>query len=192
MSERGNRGWRTRWWPALGALLLLVRLASADELVVSPSVEGQASPPDCALAFDLFAALVMTSCALQPVSAVVPEIDTALARLVALQLVPVTRLTPTQIVFCPLFNATGVVPAPHLIVLDAGLRRLSADGLAEIIVHELVHVQQFERLGPVGFKCAYTRAMAACGGCQDRRHPLERAAYDAQDFARAKLLATPR
>ena len=81
-----------------------------------------------------------------------------------------------------------MVPAPGRIYVDDGLLTLSADGLAEIIAHEFVHVHQFAELGTHDFKCAYVHAMLACGGCQDRGHRLEAEAYRRQDEVRARLL----
>ena len=145
---------------------------------------------DCLNAFDLFASFVMLSCAAikdEPDDRAI--IDRALSRLHELQLATPQNTAEIDIRFCPLLSGTGLVPAPGRVLLDDGLRAMSAEGLAEIIAHELVHVQQFEALGSAEFKCAYVRAMSACGGCQDRGHPLELAAYVAQDRARAALLS---
>lgn len=84
-----------------------------------------------------------------------------------------------------------MVPAPNRLYLDDGLITMSVDGLAEILAHELEHRSQFLTRGARGFKCDYVRAMRDCGGCQDRRHALEREAYERQDRARVRLLASP-
>ncbi len=171
---------------ALAALLALVsgHLARAESF---PSGHEF----DCADAFDLFTAFVVLQCAAQPVGEDDERlIARAVQRLTDEHLLAPDAATSLSINFCPLTGATGIVPAPNQIYLDDGLRGTSVDGLAEVIAHEWVHTQQFERLGQREFKCSYIRAMAACGGCQDRRHALEDEAYVTQDRVRAHLLRT--
>ncbi|MSR14199.1 MAG: hypothetical protein EXR86_06455 [Gammaproteobacteria bacterium] len=115
-------------------------------------------------------------------------ISSAVRRLTDENLVESDAFASLTITFCPLTGATGIVPSPGRIFLDDGLRAMSADGLAEVIAHEWVHTQQFERLGQREFKCAYVRAVTACGGCQDRQHALEAEAYATQDRIRDQLL----
>ena len=145
---------------------------------------------DCENAFDLVAMMVVAGCSLyQAPAGASAAIASAGARLRATQLASDEELGQTTIAFCPLAAGTGMVPTPHQLYLDDGLLTMSADGLAEILAHELEHVQQFARLGTREFKCAYVRDMVACGGCQDRGHALEAAAYARQDLARARLSA---
>ena len=54
--------------------------------------------------------------------------------------------------------------------------------------------RQVQLKGPDAARLAQilaVRDMSTCGGCQDRRHPLEREAYERQDRARERLLSTP-
>jgi hypothetical protein len=154
-----------------------------------PGADGQF---DCADAFDLIAMTVMLACAnYQAPAAARARISQAQDRLLATQLATTEEFVGLRIVFCPLLQGTGMLPAPDRLYLDDGLQHMSVDGLAEIIAHELEHRRQFATLGARGFKCAYVRDMSTCGGCQDRRHPLEREAYERQDRARERLLSTP-
>ncbi len=176
-------------------LLVLLHATLAEAGPLQDSLQAPTMPFaeefDCVNAFDLFASFAALQCT---ASNEAPHdrltIRRALARLRQLKLMAVDP-AELEIRFCPLLSGTGLVPAPARVLLDDGLRTMSRDGLAEIIAHELVHVQQFELLGSAEFKCAYVRAMSACGGCQDRAHPLEDAAYRAQDRARAALLNSP-
>ena len=180
---------------AMLSLLLWCFGATASATELDDALNAAPTMPfatefDCLNAFDLFASFVMLSCAAiqsEPDDRAI--IERALSRLHELQLATPQNTAEIDIRFCPLLSGTGLVPAPGRVLLDDGLRAMSAEGLAEIIAHELVHVQQFEALGSAEFKCAYVRAMSACGGCQDRGHPLELAAYAAQDRARAALLS---
>ncbi len=135
---------------------------------------------------------VMIACAgYQAPAAARERVTQAQDRLLDTQLATTEELAGLRIAFCPLLQGTGMMPAPDRLYLDDGLQRMSVDGLAEIIAHELEHRRQFATLGARGFKCAYVRDMSACGGCQDRRHPLEREAYERQDRARDRLLSAP-
>lgn len=180
--------------PVLLAALLAVDATATeldDALNASPTMPF-AEEFDCVNAFDMFVSFVMLRCAATPVLPTDrPTIQRALTRLRELELLAPAADPEIEIRFCPLLNGTGLVPAPRRMYLDDGLRAMSADGLAEIIAHEFAHIGQFEALGRAEFKCSYVRAMSACGGCQDRGHPLERAAYEAQDRARNRLLAVP-
>ena len=124
-----------------------------------------------------------------------PEADARLAavrrRLLATGLAQPSEFADLRIAFCPLLQGTGMLPDPSHLYLDDGLLGMSVEGLAEILAHELQHRVQFASFGHRGFKCAYVRAMSACGGCQDRRHPLEAEAYARQDLARERLLGGP-
>jgi hypothetical protein len=178
----------------IGALLccqLYVFAPAADRtLDTEPVAPRVAERFDCENAFDLVAMMVVASCArYQPPPEASAAIDRASARLRETQLASAEELSQTSIAFCPLAAGTGMVPTPHQLYLDDGLLTMSADGLAEILAHELEHVQQFARLGTREFKCQYVRDMLACGGCQDRSHGLEAAAYARQDQARARLSA---
>jgi len=186
---------RRRHAPLLVLAALAVGAAPATELDdmlnASPTMPF-AEEFDCVNAFDLFASFAMVRCAVAPLAADdITSISRALARLRTLGIIEAASAPDVDVRFCPLLNGTGLVPAPHRMLLDDGLRAMSTDGLAEVIAHEFAHIEQFETLGPSEFKCAYVRAMSACGGCQDRAHPLEREAYEAQDRARARLARHP-
>jgi len=171
-------------------LLALCALAPALSHAAAPSPTNEQF--DCADAFDLVAMTVMLRCAAFPAP---PDararIEAARRRLLATGLVDAAEFDGLEIAFCPLLQGTGMVPDPDRLYLDDGLISMSTDGLAEIIAHEIQHRAQFDTYGVHGFKCAYVRAMADCGGCQDRRHPLEAEAYARQDRVRDALLAAP-
>ncbi|MGE3772904.1 MAG: hypothetical protein AB7I32_08245 [Gammaproteobacteria bacterium] len=160
----------------------------------SPAAEPGAPPEsfDCEDAFDLIAMTTMLRCAAWVAP---PDADARLAavrrRLLDAGLAQPAEFEGLHIAFCPLLQGTGMLPDPAHLYLDDGLLGMSIDGLAEILAHELQHRVQFASFGSRGFKCGYVRAMSACGGCQDRRHPLEAEAYARQDRARERLLAAP-
>ncbi len=147
---------------------------------------------DCADAFDVIAMTVMLRCAAWVAPATADaRLDAVRRRLLATGLAQPEEFTGLTIAFCPLLQGTGMVPDPAHLYLDDGLLAMSVEGLAEIVAHELQHRVQFASFGRRGFKCAYVRAMSACGGCQDRRHPLEAEAYARQDRVRETLRAAP-
>lgn len=180
------------------SVLLCCQLSTAVRSAQIDAAKEPAAPLtsegfDCENAFDLVAMMVIAACAVYQAPASAPAaIAAASARLRDEQLASVEELTGTTITWCPLAAGTGMVPSPHQLYLDDGLLTMSADGLAEILAHELEHVRQFEHLGTRAFKCAYVRDMLACGGCQDRGHKLEAAAYERQDLVRARLSAATR
>ena len=176
---------RGRW----RRLLFVAALTAAFSAAAEPLASEQF---DCADAFDLIAMTVMLRCSTysEPPAAAA-RIEAARRRLLARGLADSAEFDGLHIAFCPLVQGTGMVPDPTRLYLDDGLLGMSVDGLAEIIAHELQHRVQFESFGAHGFKCAYVRAMTACGGCQDRQHPFEREAYERQDLVRDALLAAP-
>ena len=91
--------------------------------------------------------------------------------------------------WCPLTNALGFTRDAQYILLDSGLALGSADLVAEVLAHEMVHARQFRERGADGFRCDYVNAFIACAGCQDRGHKLEAEAYALQDKVRAQLHA---
>lgn len=145
---------------------------------------------DCADAFDLVANGVILGCALHAMPTTArAKLEAARERLLTAALADPGEFAGLELAFCPLPRGTGMLPAPDRLYLDDGLAGMSVDGLAEILAHELEHRRQFRALGTRVFKCDYVRWMRDCGGCQDRRHPLEREAYERQDRVRARLLA---
>lgn len=169
-------------------------LLAVVAFLVCTASRGAAAPEsfDCEDAFDLIAMTVMLRCSAWTAP---PAAEARLAavrgRLLATGLAQPQEFEGLRIAFCPLLQGTGMLPDPAHLYLDDGLLGMSIDGLAEILAHELQHRMQFASFGSRGFKCGYVRAMSACGGCQDRRHPLEAEAYARQDLARARLLAAP-
>ncbi len=147
---------------------------------------------DCEQAFDLFAFTATAACATPSDDSAAGEAEDKLAaaqaRLIAAGAFEARDFAGVSIRWCRLVTGTGMVTGPRTLYLNSALRQMSVDGVAEVLAHELVHVRQFERLGPRGFKCDYVRDYVACGGCQDRRHPLEQQAYDVQDLVRERLL----
>jgi hypothetical protein len=143
---------------------------------------------DCVNAFDMFAAFARFGCETAGMVAGDAAVIAAARRRLAAFARWDSEVLGARVQFCPLLAGTGLVPAPRTVLLDDGLRLMSPDGLAEVLAHEFEHVQQFETMGASAFKCAYVRAMNACGGCQDRGHPLERVAYETQDRIRELLL----
>lgn len=180
---RDTRGAACAWRSALLALSLCAAPASHG----APPLANEQF--DCADAFDLVAMSVMLRCAAYRAPAAADaRIAAARQRLLDARLADAAEFADLDIAFCPLLQGTGMVPEPDRLYLDDGLIAMSIDGLAEIIAHEIQHRAQFDAYGVRGFKCAYVRAMADCGGCQDRRHPLEAEAYARQDRVREALL----
>lgn len=184
---------RARGWLVLFALLVAPGLRAGELgalLEASPALPF-ATEFDCVNAFDLFATFASLHCAASrpagDTAGDTARIDRALSRLQRLGLLSAAERTGADVQFCPLISGTGLVPAVGRILLDDAFRTTSEELLAEVLLHEFVHVRQFERLGADGFKCTYVREMTRCGGCQDQGHPLEREAYDQQDRARVML-----
>ena len=179
---------------ATGVLCVLVLgRVLAQEVVpseVPPIAPRSADSFDCVDAFDVVAAFSTLQCGPQSVaSGDALRLRTVGQRLLDIGQVSAQELSRLTIEFCPLGSGTGIVPANGQIYLDDGLRLASDDGIAEVLAHEITHTRQFSKMGAREFKCAYVRAMAQCGGCQDRRHALEREAYAVQDEVRRILLA---
>ncbi len=173
-------------------LALTAQRANAETELSTLTPETLSGQFDCADAFDLVALVAVFRCAAYtPPAAAQPALTAALERLQQLGVISPSERATTNVAFCPLAAGTGMVPTPHQVYVDDGLIMLSTDGLAEIIAHELEHVRQFAELGERSFKCAYVEAMTACGGCQDRRHPQELAAYEYQGLVRDQLLREP-
>jgi uncharacterized membrane protein len=95
-----------------------------------------------------------------------------------------------RIRWCPLDGASGMAPDRGRIYLDASMKGHGTNELAALLAHEMTHVRQYERMRTDKFKCAYSREYVECGGCQNRRHSLEREAIDAQNAASETLITT--
>ncbi|MBI2800345.1 MAG: hypothetical protein HYX63_08660 [Gammaproteobacteria bacterium] len=176
--------------PTMAGLILLALGALC--VGAEQNLDPQAMTPrefDCVDTFNSLAGFVMLRCSL-----IAPEprdarlLDAAKRVLLDHRFAQSRDFADLNLSFCPLLRGTGMVPAANRIYLDDGLRGSSAEGLAEVLAHEAVHVRQLNTLGERDFKCRYVAQMSACGGCQDRRHPLEAEAYAAQDLVRNTLL----
>jgi hypothetical protein len=80
----------------------------------------------------------------------------------------------------------GLTPDRNVIFLASDLRNASEYEQAATLAHEMKHVAQYRDMGTDSFKCNYTKHLLACR-CQDRRHEMERDAYEFEDAAREKL-----
>jgi hypothetical protein len=99
-----------------------------------------------------------------------------------------SEFDPVDIRWCPLPSGTaGITPDRNVIYLNQSLKFDPLPVVAATLAHEMTHVRQYGRMGTDDFKCAYSRKFAECGGCQDRRHPLEQEAYDFESRARSVL-----
>jgi hypothetical protein len=119
--------------------------------------------------------------------------DWALWALVQLGLIERSELENVQIRWCDLQGDTiGIVPDRNLIYLDHSYNPTSSQydpqnqglvGLGALLVHEMEHVRQYRRMGTDAFKCEYAETFKGCLGCQDKRHRLERPAFERQEVA---------
>lgn len=92
------------------------------------------------------------------------------------------RFDGVHIRWCRLSGSTGgMVPDRNYVCINENLKAASVGSVARILAHEMKHVEQYRGMGTGEFKCKYTKDLAACGGCQDKRHSLERAAYEFQE-----------
>jgi hypothetical protein len=84
--------------------------------------------------------------------------------------------------------AAGIAPDRNQIYINQSLRDASDFEIAVILAHEMKHIDQYRGAASTdAFKCDYTRKFIDCGLCQDDKHPLERAAYEFEERARAIL-----
>lgn len=144
---------------------------------------------DCAAAFDFVASLAAPSCPRETFgSPYDSEISAAIHLLMENEFVTASSFNNISIKFCPLTQGLGLVRRPNAILIDDGLRLGSPDTLAEILIHELMHIKQMQFMGRDAFKCKYIDELLACGGCMDKNHALEAPAYMAQARVRDSLL----
>lgn len=94
-----------------------------------------------------------------------------------------------QIRWCPLLGAHGMAPDRGKIYLDVSGKNDTPEKIAALLAHEMKHIQQYRRLGTDNFKCTYSDRYVGCGFCQDRRHSLEREAYDFEDNIYNRLVS---
>jgi len=89
--------------------------------------------------------------------------------------------------FCRLNGADGMAPDRNVVYIHDGLRSAPTYELAVTLAHEMKHIEQYRQLGTDAFKCNYTKQFIKCDRCQDRKHELEREAYEFEDRARYAL-----
>ena len=168
---------------------VLAAVSSALLVPLICSAESSAAKQfDCLDMFDVLASLAAPAClSEQPVDRA-PEITAAIDLLVKHRFVSRAQFRTIEVAFCPLNFGLGLVPKSNTIFIDDGLRHGSIDTLAEILMHELEHVNQIHTMGVTNFKCGYINALVDCGGCYDENHPLEAPAYATQARVRDFLL----
>ncbi len=145
---------------------------------------------DCVDAFELIVLATTIRCHTGIATVPAPELlDEARAKLIDSGFYDAADFDRLEIRWCPLTNALGFTRDAGHIVLASGLALGSADLVAEVLAHEMVHARQFRERGADGFRCDYVNAFIACAGCQDRGHALEAEAYTLQDKVRERLHA---
>jgi hypothetical protein len=80
-----------------------------------------------------------------------------------------------------------MAPDRGRIYLDAATKSSGPKEIATLLAHEMKHIRQYRENGTDDFKCTYSQQYVGCGGCQDRRHQLEREAYEFVDSIRKDL-----
>lgn len=122
------------------------------------------------------------------------QIDNAKQVLVRAGLFNANEFNGVQIRMCPNFSGEGIAPERGRIYLQPRNIYGSIEDLAVLIGHEMTHIRQHRsRSSSEAFACDYSRAMAECAGCQDRRNGMEREAYDweANNRARVRQILMP-
>ena len=116
-------------------------------------------------------------------------IDQAIDTLIEVGIFSRATFGSTQIRWCPLTPGTaGMAPDRNRVYLDSALKNSDPIHIASTLAHEMIHVRQYrDASSSESFKCAYSRKYLECGGCQNRRHPMEREAYDFEDNVETKL-----
>lgn len=140
----------------------------------------------CALPFRVFATAVRTQCAEAGAQGDLLEVRAAVERLTRAGILEPGELDGVEIAWCPLDDATGMAPDASHIYLHPELRGQPRQ-TAITLAHETFHIRQYRAAEPGAFECDYSLAFVACRGCQDRNHPLERAAFEFEDRARRIL-----
>lgn len=114
-------------------------------------------------------------------------IQNAIENLVNTGLFTRNEFNDIQIRWCPLSGAEGMAPDRGRIYLDTAVKQRGLRDIASLLAHEMTHVRQYRRMGSNSFKCRYSQLYLRCGGCQDLRHPLEREAYEFEEYANEHL-----
>lgn len=145
---------------------------------------------DCVDAFELIALATTLRCPADGTAAPAPDrYLEARDKLIEEGFYSADDFSGIDIRWCPLTSALGFTRDAGHIILASGLAQGSADLVAEVLAHEMVHARQFRERGADGFRCDYVSAYIACAGCQDRGHALEAEAYALQDTVRERLHA---
>lgn len=144
---------------------------------------------DCVAIFDFLVILAAPGCETNSSTQTRPnKIGAGINLLVTEGFVTTGAFDAIETRFCPLTSGLGLTPSANSIYLDDGLAQTSDETVAEVLYHELQHVQQIREMGSQTFKCAYIESFIACNGCTDHGHALEAPAYAAQARVRDALL----
>ena len=143
-------------------------------------------PLACTQAFNEIASRVVLSCmGIGQTPHQARLIDDAVDLLVRARVVSAAEFGDVTIRWCELRDADGMAPDQDVVLLDSKLQA-NFWSLVSTLAHEMYHQRQYRKMGPARFKCEYSQQYASCF-CQDRRHRLEREAYDFQEDAEVKL-----
>ena len=166
----------------LGSVLIISLSIATDHKQITKEF-------DCVAVFDLVAGLAAPNCPHETqASSYDSEVIGAINLLMENDFITRSSFDNISIKFCPLIQGLGLVRRPDAILIDDGLRLGSTDTLAEVLIHELMHIKQMQSMGEDEFKCTYINELLACGGCMDKNHALEAPAYKAQARVRELLL----
>jgi hypothetical protein len=97
--------------------------------------------------------------------------------LAAAHIAPPEAFKGVEIRWCHLRSGKAITPEFNRIYLDSSLENNRRERDL-VLTHELIHINQFSRMGSNAFKCQYSQELISCGGCQDRRNSFEREAID--------------
>jgi hypothetical protein len=171
-----------RAWQLTRALLLLLGFAVFEDAGATDEHF------DCVDAFDLIVLAITIPCQANTTGTPAPALlIEARDKLIRAGFYTAADFDELDVRWCPLTNALGFTRDAQHILLASGLALGSADLVAEVLAHEMVHVRQFRQRGADGFRCDYVNAFIACAACQDRGHTLEAEAYALQDQVRVRL-----
>jgi hypothetical protein len=153
-----------------------------------PEVLNRVTRASCAVEFETVAQSVILDCGRFRAPNRSAEVaDRAMEMLIELGVVSSLDARNVSVRFCDLRGSVaGVVPDRNTIILDLSYDPTAAEydstnlgmvGLGALLAHEMVHVDQYRRLGTDEFKCQYVERYKQCWGCQDDRHSLEGEGY---------------
>lgn len=96
-----------------------------------------------------------------------------------------------QIRFCSALGpfAAGMVPSSDKILLNGSTLNYSAQSMAVLLAHEMIHIQQHERWSSTGFGCRYQEELWSGHGF-GKKNSVEKEAYDFDSEVRLRLRGT--